>query len=110
VLNFAILTSKYLNQNNMVVLQIEHSVPDFNGWKKAFDSDPVNRKDSGVKRYRIFRQIDNPNYIILELEFDNLDEAKILLTALQKLWKQVEGKVIMSPQARIVETIESKEY
>ena len=94
----------------MVVLQIEHLVPDFNGWKKAFDSDPVHRKKSGVRRYRIFRQTDNPNYIILELEFDNLLEAEALLSALQKLWKLVEGRVMTNPKARIVETIESKEY
>ena len=94
----------------MIVLQIEHLVPDYNGWKKAFDSDPVNRKQSGVKRYRIFRQMNKPNYVILELEFDNLIEAEALLTALQKLWHQVEGRVMMSPQARIVETVESKEY
>jgi hypothetical protein len=94
----------------MVVLQIEHLVPDFNSWKKAFDNDPVNRKQSGVNRYRIFRQVDNPNYVILELEFDNLVEAEALLTALRKLWNLVEGKVMMNPQARIVETVESKEY
>jgi hypothetical protein len=23
------------------ILRIEHPVPDFDGWKKAFDSDPV---------------------------------------------------------------------
>ena len=94
----------------MIVLQIEHLVPDYNGWKKAFDGDPVNRKHPGVKRYRIFRQVGNQNYVILELEFDSLPEAEALLTALQKLWGQVEGKVMMSPQARIVETAESKEY
>ena len=47
----------------MVVLQIEHPVPDFNGWKKAFDSDPVNRKESGVRRYTIFKKNDDPNYV-----------------------------------------------
>jgi hypothetical protein len=94
----------------MIVLQIEHLVPDFNGWKKAFDSDPVNRKQSGVKRYRISRQVDNPNYVILELEFDNLVEAEALLAALQKLWTLVEGRVMISPLARIVEAVESKQY
>lgn len=94
----------------MIILQIEHPVPDFNGWKKAFDSDPVNRKQSGVKRYKIFRQTDNPNYVIVDLEFDNPDDAKKLLAALQQLWKQVEGKVITSPKARIIEMKESTEY
>ncbi len=94
----------------MIVLQIEHPVPDYNNWKKAFDNDPVSRKQSGVKRYKIFRPTDNPNYVIIELEFDTLDEAKKLLEALQQLWKQVEGKVMTGPKTRIIEIIESKEY
>ena len=94
----------------MIVLQIEHPVPDYNNWKKAFDNDPVNRKQSGVRRYKIFRQADDPNYVIVHLEFDTLDTAKNLLTALQQLWKQVEGKVMTGPKTRIIEIIESKEY
>ena len=94
----------------MIVLQIEHPVPDYNNWKKAFDNDPVNRKQSGVKRHKIFRQADNPNYLIIELEFDTLDEAKKLLAALQPLWKQVEGKIMTGPKARIIEMTEIKEY
>ena len=94
----------------MIVLQIEHPVPDYNNWKKAFDDDPVNRKQSGVRRYKIFRQADDPNYVIVHLEFDTLDVAKNLLTALQQLWKQVEGKVMTGPKTRIIEIVESKEY
>lgn len=94
----------------MIVLQIEHLVPDYSRWKKAFDSDPVKRKESGVRRYRIFRQVNNLNYVIVELEFDNLSEAEIMMTALQKLWNQVEGTVMIGPQARIVENVESREF
>jgi len=39
----------------LVVLQIEHPVPDFTEWKMAFDNDPLSRKQAGVRRYRIFR-------------------------------------------------------
>jgi hypothetical protein len=39
----------------MPILQIEHKVANFDGWKKAFDSDPVGRKKSGVRRDHIFR-------------------------------------------------------
>jgi hypothetical protein len=94
----------------MIVLQIEHQVPDFAGWKKAFDSDPLDRKQSGVRAYRIFRTTGDPNYIIIELEFDNLPEAEKMLANLEKLWSQVEGKVMMNPRSRIIETIESIEY
>jgi hypothetical protein len=94
----------------MIILQIEHPVPDFDGWKKAFDSDPLNRKKSGVKSYRILRPIDNSNYVIIELEFDNLKDAEAMHEALKKLWSRVEGKVMMSPQSKIIESVESIEY
>ena len=94
----------------MIVLQIEHVVPDFAGWKKAFDSDPLDRKQSGVRAHRVFRTNDDPNYVIIELEFDNLPEAQKMLENLKKLWSQVEGKVMTNPQSRIIEIIESIEY
>ena len=94
----------------MIVLQIEHPVPNFEGWKKAFDSDPMNRKQSGVKRYNVYRQTDDPNYVVIELEFDDLQKAQLMLTGLQKLWNQVEGKVMTNAKAKIIELIESKEY
>jgi len=94
----------------MIILQIEHPVPDYSSWKKAFDIDPVNRKQSGVKRHRIFRQTDNPNYVLIELEFEKLKEAKELLAALRGIWKQIEGKIIIGPKSRIMEMVEDLQY
>ena len=85
----------------MVVLQIEHRVPNFEGWKKVFDSDPIGRKKMGVKRYRIHRTANDPNYVIIDLEFDNVSDAEKTLDALKKLWESAEGKVMMNPAARI---------
>ncbi len=53
----------------MPTLQIEHPVPNFDGWKKVFDSDPVGRPQAGVISYRICRKVDDPNYVIIDLEF-----------------------------------------
>ena len=94
----------------MIILQIEHPVPNYASWKKAFDIDPVNRQQSGVKSYRIFRQTDNPNYVIIEFEFDKLDKAKELLAALQSVWKQIEGTIITRPKARTIEMVEHVQY
>jgi hypothetical protein len=93
----------------MTILQIEHNIPDFNVWKKAFDSDPINRKKSGVIRYSILQPVDDPKYIIIDLEFNNLKNAEDSLVALQKLWEKVEGKVMMNPKTRILHKIESVE-
>lgn len=94
----------------MIILQIEHPVPDFNAWKQAFDSDPVGREKSGVRRYRILRPLDNPNFAIIELEFDTQAEAEGLLAAMQIVWGRVQGTIMTNPQSRIVEQFESKEY
>jgi hypothetical protein len=94
----------------MAILRIEHPVPDFEGWKSAFDSDPAGRKQSGARRYTIFRSIDDPNYVLIDLEFDTTSEAEALLAALRGVWSRVQGTVMSNPQARIVEAVDSKEY
>jgi ribosomal protein L35AE/L33A len=90
----------------MVILRIEHPVPDYNGWKQAFDSDPANRRESGVRRYQILRSLDDPNYIMIDLEFDTKAEAEGLLAKMRMVWERVQGTVMTNPQARIVETVE----
>ncbi len=94
----------------MTILQIEHQVANYDAWKKAFESDPINRKNSGVKKYRIYRPTDNLNYVIVDLEFDNLENAQMTLVALQKLWVKVEGTVMVNPKTRMLEMTEHHEY
>jgi hypothetical protein len=94
----------------MTTLRIEHSVPDFDAWRKAFDSDPIRREASGVRRYRILRPVDEPNFVTVDLEFDGSAEAEAFGVALSHLWRRVEGTVMQSPRARILEMVEHKEY
>ena len=94
----------------MPILRIEHSVPDFNYWKRAFDSDPADRKGSGVRRYQVLRSVEDPNYVMIDLEFDSTEEADGLLAKMRRVWSSGEGqKVMRNPQARIVETVEAIE-
>ena len=94
----------------MYILRIEHPVPSYDGWKQAFDSDPVGREKSGVRRYQILRAVDDPNYVLIDLEFDTASQAEALLAAMRTVWGRVEGTIMMSPQARIVEAVETKAY
>ena len=91
----------------MVVLQIEHKVQSFDGWKRAFDNDPINRRKSGVLNYSIFRPINDPNYVLIHLEFTTLTEAEDTLAALRNLWSKVEGQIMMNPQTRILDLVET---
>lgn len=94
----------------MIHLHIEHPVFDFAAWKAAFDSDPVGRQKSGVRCYRVLRPIDNPDFAIIDLEFDQLDQAEALLAAMQQVWSRVGGTLIKDPHWRITELVEAKSY
>ncbi len=94
----------------MVILQFEHKVQSYEGWKKAFDSDPIGREKSGVKRYRIYRPTDDQQYVIIDLEFDDFAHASKVLQAINVVWGNVEGKVIFSPKQRILDVVEEHKY
>jgi hypothetical protein len=94
----------------MFILRIEHPVPDYGAWKGAFDSDPVGREKSSVRRHQVLRAVDDPNHVMIDLEFDTATEAEALLAAMRVVWGRVEGNIRWNPQARIVEVVENKEY
>ena len=94
----------------MVTLRIEHPVPDFDAWRRAFDSDPVGRERSGVRRYRVLRPLDDPNCVMVDLDFDREDEAEAMRTALLQLWSRVQREGLIGDQrARIAEVVETAE-
>jgi hypothetical protein len=95
----------------MVVIQ--HPVADFQSWKKAFDSDPLGRARSGVTRHAIYRPADNPNFIVVNLEFASLEQAQNFLPALLEMWRRVGDKIgfgAESPTARLLEEVERRDY
>lgn len=92
----------------MYVLRIEHAVSDYDEWKKVFDSDPLGRAKSGVVRYRLMRGTEDPNLVMIDLEFNNAEDARSLQGALSDVWTRVE--VITNPKALAAEIVETGEY
>ncbi len=91
----------------MTILHIEHPVPDFDRWKQAFDSDPIDRRKAGVVRYQVARPADNARYVIIDLYFNTPGEAANALVALKNLWGQVEGTVMTGPRTTMLDVVES---
>ena len=91
----------------MATLHIQHSVQNFEGWKRAYDGDPVDRKGSGVRRHTVHRSVTDPNFVMIDLEFGTVAEAERMLERLQHLWAGPGGAVMCNPEAWIVETVES---
>lgn len=96
----------YWGEALMPILRIQHAVPDFENWKRAFDSDPMGRKNSGVRRHHVFRSVDDPNFVMIDLELGTLEEAEKLLARLKQLWAGSGATVMKNPHAWIVERIE----
>jgi hypothetical protein len=96
----------------MHVLKIEYPVSDYDAWKKAFDRDALDREGSGVRRYRVLRPADDPDYVMIDLDFGDASKAEAYLAALQRaVYSSQEASPISgSPQTRIVEVVEAKEY
>ncbi len=96
----------------MSLVQLEHPIRDFETWKAAFDRDPVHREASGVRRYRIFRPVNDPNYIAVDLEFDTRDAAEAFKVALEDLWRSPQAAPALggTPRVRVVDTVESRVY
>lgn len=94
----------------MPILRVEHRVPNFDAWKQAFDIDPAGRRRSGVRRYQVLRPTDDPNFVMIDLEFDSTSEAETFVAAMREVWRRVEGTVMWNLQARISEVVERTEY
>jgi hypothetical protein len=95
----------------MPTLQIDHRCRDFDAWKAVFDSDPVGRTAAGVRSYRISRFADDPNHVVVDLEFDTDAEAEAFGEKLRALWRDAGPRLgLESPTARVLETVEELRY
>jgi ribosomal protein L35AE/L33A len=63
-----------------------------------------------VCRYQIQRAVEDPNHVLIDLEFDTPHQAQAVLTALRGVWAHVSGTLIANPQARILQPVETRTY
>ena len=90
----------------MPTLRIEHSVANYDAWKHAFDSDPADRKGHGVRSYQISRSVEDPGFVMIDLDFDTQANAETLLGVMRGVWAGPGKDVMRNPQARIVDRVE----
>ena len=96
----------------MTTLRLEHPISDFDLWKAAFDRDPIDRVGLGVRAHRIYRPVDDPAYIVVDLDLDTIADAEALRSSLERLWQSPAAAPALAgrPQRRIVETVETETY
>lgn len=96
----------------MIMVRIEHTVGDYERWKAAFDSDPVGRREGGVRRYRVLRPVDDPGRVAIDLEFDDQTAAAAFGERLAALWAGPTASALGlgRPDLRIAEIADSGSY
>lgn len=96
----------------MATLHIEHSIVDFDLWTTAFDRFAGVREQSGVRRHQVQRPVDDPKYVVIDLEFDTVAEAEAFLGILQaRVWSNPENSpaLVGTPETKILESAFSSE-
>ncbi|MCW2760001.1 MAG: hypothetical protein JWR85_202 [Marmoricola sp.] len=90
----------------MATLLIEHAISDFATWKDAFARFAGRRKEGGVVREQVMQPVDDPHYVIVELEFTTTEEARRFQEFLEtQVWSTPANSpaLVGSPRTRIVE-------
>jgi hypothetical protein len=90
----------------VATLHIEHAIVDFDLWKAAFDRFADVREQSGVLRHRMQRPVDDPKYVVIDLDFDTMEQAERFLGFLrEKVWSSRDNAPALagSPVTRILE-------
>lgn len=71
----------------MPTLHIEHAITDFETWKSAFNRFADVRSQAGVRAERVQRPMDDPRYVVIDLDFESTEEAEAFLLFLNtKVW------------------------
>jgi hypothetical protein len=60
----------------MATLHIENQVHDYDAWKAVFDKFDRERRNRGVRSYRIVRAADDPHQVLIDMEFDSPTRAE----------------------------------
>ena len=92
----------------MATLHIEHAITDLETWLAAFSRFATARREAGVRSERIQRPVDNPSYIVVDLEFGTVEEAEAVLRFLEEqVWATPQHAPALAgaPNTMILETV-----
>jgi heme-degrading monooxygenase HmoA len=86
---------------------VRHKVEDYAKWKPLYDGHAATRKASGSKGAHLFRNVDNPNEIVLLFEWDNLSNARRFAQSEDLIKTMKKAGVIGKPDIYFLDEIET---
>jgi hypothetical protein len=91
-------------------LHIEHPISDLPTWLRAFEGFADARRGAGVVRERISRPVDDPQVIVIDLEFDTVQQASAFLEFLRtRVWisRQHSPALAGEPRTQILDSLDT---
>jgi hypothetical protein len=95
----------------METLHVENTVKDFDEWKAAFDKFARFRSEKRTRGYRVSRQVDDPNKVTVDLDFDSHEDAVAFRGALEQIWQTPQSKeqLVSHEPLRLYAVVELRE-
>jgi hypothetical protein len=93
----------------MPVLHIEHEISELAVWLDAFKKMAPAREGAGVTRTEVYRPSDDPNYVVINLSFENLEAATTFREFLiNQIWASPNSApaLVGPPTARVLEEVQ----
>ncbi|MDX1885834.1 hypothetical protein [Mycolicibacterium sp. 120270] len=93
----------------MPVLHIEHEIGELAVWLDAFKKFAAAREAAGVTRTEVYQRADDPNYVVINLSFENVAAATSFRELLiNQIWSSPDSApaLVGPPTARVLEEID----
>jgi hypothetical protein len=87
-------------------LHIQHPITDFATWSAAFNQFAEVRRDAGVTAERVQQPVDDPRFVVVDLDFETREQAEAFLGFLTtQVWKVPESSPALAgtPETMILE-------
>ena len=94
----------------MPALLIRHRVADYAAWKAVFDEHDPLRRAHGARRHWVYRAPDDPNDLVVAVEFGTRDQAEGFLADPSLREAMQRGGVEGEPGVHLREEIEGVAY
>jgi hypothetical protein len=92
----------------MSILHIEHAITDYDTWRAAFDSFADVRLGAGVTGQRVAQPVDDPQFVVIDLDFDSPERAAAFLELLHtQVWSSRAASPALAgrPRTAILEPV-----
>jgi hypothetical protein len=94
----------------VAIMVMNFEVDDYDAWKGMFDEDPVGRAENGATGHLVSRAVDNPNEVLVRVEFGSVDQAKAFRERLLASGAIERGGMRMKMGPTVAEVADNKAY